>query len=922
MKKITLTANSNSAKNDTISFFKTHKLLLALLMVFMFCGEAVYSQVYTIDATHGGSGTNLVSKGKEAGLCAFAVGKNKNRVQYMIQDYELDNFLPESGTISHIGFNVLNLNNGTKPLKGVTLKVWEITNGQRNNFKNPSLHSMSTSGFSEKVNLYLGDLAITSTGWYDIDLGAAAFYYNTDPNKHLVIEISNDNSGTGDRANENFTIATHKTGSVYTMRARYSTDDSNLSFPSEDADELPNTASAANNTSEYTQRANRADMRFTYRCTDKGSGGMAVVDNAGTGCLGAPVKLKVNGGSDASGLGYQWQRSLTGLAAASAWTNIPGATSATYSTTTAMTVVYYRRNTYCTVNPSDIVNSQKVAVAAAVFKEYHNGNWFMNSNPTTAPTASSSESILIAEGTYEVNSNVSACSCMANANANLIVASGKTLTLTGPVVDGGGTIIFESGSALLQPNGIVNTGEVIYKRDSQPMVKFDFTYWSSPVFSGANDSNPFTLGQFSPNTLSDRFYSWDNAAQNWHQEGPSTIVEAGKGYIIRSPQTFSTNPNAAAAFNGQFAGVPFNGDTTAEVASHGLYSLIGNPFPSAIDANAVINDVWNSDRFQGTFYFWTHTSPVASGYSNPSDSNTYSYNNDDYALYNLMGGTEGPSARYIGAGQSFMVVGKNSGGTLKLTNAMRVGGSNNNSFYRSSTGRSNETSTTSEDEEKHRVWLQLANSVNYKQTLVGYASAASNGMDYGYDGTAMTGTGLGFYSLVDGVELGIQGRALPFNADDQVPLGFTTANAGTHTLSMYNNDGVFATEGVNVFLEDTMLGVIHNLKEGAYTFSTAAGTFNSRFILRYAATSLATGEVTHEIDGVVVYKQQSSLHVNSADAFLKSVKVFDLAGRLLASKSDINGSEITFDNMNWSSQVIIVQALTDNNTTVTKKVVF
>src|SRR5690606_22430256 len=108
---------------------------------------------------------------------------------------------------------------------------------------------------------------------------------------------------------------------------------------------------------------------------------------------------------------------------------------------------------------------------------YTHGSGWSKGSP---PDASATESIVINSGNITLNDDVSGCSCKVN-GGSLTVASGKTLTLTGPVLSGGGTITFEDGSSLIQPNGVVNTGTIKYKRNSQPMRKYDFTYWSSPV---------------------------------------------------------------------------------------------------------------------------------------------------------------------------------------------------------------------------------------------------------------------------------------------------------------------------------------------------------------------------------------------------------------------------------------------------------
>ncbi|KAF2518821.1 hypothetical protein EYY60_00010, partial [Flavobacterium zhairuonense] len=60
------------------------------------------------------------------------------------------------------------------------------------------------------------------------------------------------------------------------------------------------------------------------------------------------------------------------------------------------------------------------------------------------------------------------------------------------------------------------------------------------------------------------------------------------------------------------------------------FYLLGNPYPSALSADAFITA--NNTLLDGTLYFWTHNTPVVL-------IGAYQYTTDDYAVYNLSGGT-------------------------------------------------------------------------------------------------------------------------------------------------------------------------------------------------------------------------------------------------------------------------------------------
>ena len=98
-----------------------------------------------------------------------------------------------------------------------------------------------------------------------------------------------------------------------------------------------------------------------------------------------------------------------------------------------------------------------------------------------------------------------------------------------------------------------------------------------------------------------------------------------------------------------------------------------------------------------------------------------------------------------------------------------------------------------------------------------------------------------------------------------------------------------------------------------------AGTFANRFELVYQNTLSNQVSLFSEAS-VVVFNQNNELVINSNTVDMKSVKVFDVRGRLLIEKSNINATEARL-NVGSTKQVLIVQITSDNNEIVVKKVV-
>ena len=173
--------------------------------------------------------------------------------------------------------------------------------------------------------------------------------------------------------------------------------------------------------------------------------------------------------------------------------------------------------------------------------------------------------------------------------------------------------------------------------------------------------------------------------------------------------------------------------------------------------------------------------------------------------------------------------------------------------------------------------------------------------------------------MVDTTKLGIQALALPFESSDIIPLGFMSAIESSYTISLSNFDGLFNDQAV--YLEDKLLNVVHNLKDSNYTFTSAIGTFENRFQLRFTNTLGVNNPVFNDAS-VLVFKQNSNIVVSTTSVSIGQLEVFDIRGRQLFSKKDINSNEFTITNLDASQQVLIVRVTSLDGKVVNKKVVF
>jgi hypothetical protein len=159
---------------------------------------------------------------------------------------------------------------------------------------------------------------------------------------------------------------------------------------------------------------------------------------------------------------------------------------------------------------------------------------------------------------------------------------------------------------------------------------------------------------------------------------------------------------------------------------------------------------------------------------------------------------------------------------------------------------------------------------------------------------------------------------MPFDAADVVPLSFKATNAGTYSIAIDHIDGLFSGSQ-DIFLRDNLSGAVTDLKAGAYSFSSEAGSFSSRFEIIYQ-NLLAVHQPTFSENTVVVYKQAQELVINTGATVMSNVKVFDIRGRLLFEKQHINAKE-TRINTGTTTEVLLVEITSETDGMVTKKVI-
>ncbi len=550
----------------------------------------------------------------------------------------------------------------------------------------------------------------------------------------------------------------------------------------------------------------------------------------------------------------------------------------------------------------DVVFKKQLPIEDVYIRQ--NNRWEdVNGNPLAGEPNNSYEVIIREPYTIPVGETLNCLNLKFESDGSLIVPNQANVTISGDLkvpssnrvnVENGGSFVMLNNTATID---MPNSNSFKYTRRSRTMLSSDYTYWSSPVenidissfgsphvysFETTNYVDLFS-GNGYPQTsgVPDQH---DDDGNDWLYENGSNSILAGKGYAVLK----AGNSNEQTI---TFAGVPNNGFISIPVFLSGNnnddeddWNLLGNPYPSAIDARVLINSNINTS---GTLYYWAHNTELGGGVSGPEDEN---YNPNDYASFNLSGGVAASTGGeipngYIAAGQGFfMDVSQN--GEITFNNDMRVINTSNENtqFYKSSNDKDKENDV-SLDLNKNRVWLSFANDKKvFSQSLIAFLPNATDGYESNYDGLrAGTDLNVKFYSLLENKELAIQGRSV-LKGDEIIKLGFYVVKPDDFTISIDRIEGLVSGEDVDVYLIDHKLNISHKLKDSSYSFHVAdSGVNNDRFALQFKNSSLGIDdEFSNKMD-FIIKNHDENIEIISTEE-VEMVKIYDVMGRLLISK--------------------------------------
>ena len=544
--------------------------------------------------------------------------------------------------------------------------------------------------------------------------------------------------------------------------------------------------------------------------------------------------------------------------------------------------------------------------------------------------------IKLNEGFYNLTLNNT------NGARGVSVADGFELTVANNLSLTSGDLRLTGEAQLVQngigPNPPGGTGKLL--RDQQgTKSSYHYNYWSSPVSAdnlsytiggvlkdGTNAAiSPFNPGAISfgdgynysdgaltsPIKISNRWlYKYTQISTSywsWQAIGNTGSVKVGEGFTMKGVTGSEPSTNYQ---NYVFTGKPNNGDINLSMAMNQLY-LIGNPYPSVLDANAFITDnvldngTPLSNVFNGALYFWDHfggnshyLNQYIGGYATYTlIGGVTAISNDPLINNNNATGTKVPQ-RYIPVAQGFFIrtdiAGASglsnpiTGGTVKFRNSQRAFKTESPAesvFFKTT------NSTVSEDSDnrqKIRLSYESASGLR-RQLLVGADTNTSNLFDIGYDAPMIDVNQDDMYWNISNGKFVIQG--IPdFNIAQILPLGIKVTTAGTSKIKINTLENI--PTSTDIYLFDNATGIYHDIKNQDFSADLPIGEYNDRFSLRFTTETLSTDEAVLN-DGIIIFTDNNHiLNIKNtiSDVRVEAVVLYNILGQSVA-KWDVANEE-------------------------------
>ena len=497
-----------------------------------------------------------------------------------------------------------------------------------------------------------------------------------------------------------------------------------------------------------------------------------------------------------------------------------------------------------------------------------------------------------------------------NAGQRLIMGTNANVTADAAITiksdsDSHGSFYFYNGT--WTPTS--NSGVISYNRHisnlstwdliSVPVSTLSINDFATGETDLATNGTQYAIGVYTNTTAA------ASAGNTWQNYTTTTAPTAGnftsgKGYQMAAKGSASGTGVGAEM---TFSGLPNTGTETISIinsetgngqdndpADGSRFNLVGNPYPSFISVSAFLT---------------ANSSVLGSGFD------VYGWNGSSYTTYNSASGA------YIAPGQGFMVgADSSSSATLGFTTAMQ------------STANTSMDDFISGDqlEDRAELFLGYENSEYSNKAEIYFLENTSDSFDTSYDSV----------TIDFDYNNGIHTRLVDSSSDNRnfviQSLSYSEMNDKVIPLVIHGmaNEELTVTilhrtthADINIFLEDTFLNTLTNLKEEDFVLTPMSDLSGAgRFYVHLTEDTMSTEDVSSNL--MNAYKNANSEYITVEGLMTQTdninISLFNILGsKVLSTSFDNSLNERVISTQGISAGIYIIE-LESSGSRVTKKI--
>lgn len=541
------------------------------------------------------------------------------------------------------------------------------------------------------------------------------------------------------------------------------------------------------------------------------------------------------------------------------------------------------------------INSD-ITITNGIFALQANGSNSVTINGGTTFTAGANSALYFegSNGSFQIDGNLvfeSGSEFVANLNANLDAN-----------INGGGSVVFEYGSSFFQADGLnkINiTGASSPVWEIELTNKAEWRHLSSPFASGFAISD-LTGTDLNPNVTSgqENMYWWDGTALSAGDPAPgwqkvtntSTAFEAGgvpiNIYTGGTNYPFSNGGlisiQNAVAYASSYDYTIYNsvdpGTSGGSIGDQG-WNMIGNPYPTWLNLDTLLKQEMGGE-YQGA-HMWDADAGQYQAYVVGGETIERTHDNTGSSVDSI-------SNKYIRPFQAFWVKMESANASTTITIDQE---------YRAiSPAAAPPSYFSSTFIPRLRLNAYAASDSAWDQVLITMNPNSSKlrlGNEDAFDRASANDRPNMALIHEDGERLCIDSR--PLDSTTVFPLVFEQGvDAATYYISMVDDQ---FDPSMNAYLEDLKTNTLHDLKNGAYSFTHDKSYTTNRFNIHLAPSFVSQSELKLAKNNFQIWTANDKLFIQLDKAGINqnlTIEVYDLSGKL------VFGTSASAENTNTS----------------------